>query len=102
MVQYSVFSKIRATGETPPVARPGTGACYHCADSPLLLTTLFKSFGTEESTCFSCDVMPNILPFWLDRLLLCRIFHFKMCQTFLLVDQSGIQAGHFNTWTLLL
>lgn len=34
------------------VIKVGTGPCFHCVASPLLLTTVYKRLGSEESSCW--------------------------------------------------
>ena len=82
---------------------------YHCVKSPLLLTTLNKHLGTDDTNfwsfvsgilCHSCliyDFSCSTV-----RGLRCRILRFVMCHTFSRGDRSWLQAGQSSTCTLLL
>ena len=68
----------------------GQGHVHRCLASPLLLTTLNRRLGTEE-TSFSSSEIGMVLG------LLCRTFLFMMRQMFSIGERSGLQTGHFST-----
>ena len=78
----------------------GQGHFYHCVASPLLLTTLNRRLGTEETSfssleigmlSHSCLIQASNCSVVLG--LLCRTFLFMMRQMFSRGERSGLQAA---------
>lgn len=87
----------------------GQDHVYHFEASPLLFITVCKCLGTEETSCLSlgigmfshsCQIQASRCSTVLG--LLCWIFLFMMHQIFSMGERSGLQAGQFSTWILLL
>ena len=87
----------------------GQGHFHHCVASPLLLTTLNRRLGTEETSfssleigmlSHSCLIQASNCSIVLG--LLCCTFLFMMRQMFSIGERSGLQTGHFSTRILLL
>ncbi len=81
----------------------------HCVASLLLLTTVCKRLGSEETSCWSfergmlshsCLTYDSSCSTVLG--LLCQIFCFMIGQMFSTSERSGLQAGQFSTRTLQL
>ncbi len=88
----------------------GTGAVYHSVASPLLFQTVWRRLGIEVMSFleFGVGIWSPILGLiqvsscWRVRGRLWHIFRLMMIQMFSIGERSGLQAGQFSTWTLLL
>jgi len=87
----------------------GQGHVSHCAACRLLLTTVCKHLGTEETSCWTVgrEMLPHSHLIYISICstalgLLCHIQRFKMRQIFSTQERSGLQAGQSSTQTLPL
>ncbi len=85
------------------------GHVYHGVASPLLFITVWRCLGIEVMSFWTFGVriwshscLIQVSSCWRVRGRLWRIFRLMMRQMFSIDERSGLQAGQFSTWTLLL